>query len=276
MAFDLFDDEDFITAERVKGLCDGKNIIFCHVGNLDKVFEQVRHECVIVCTETDGCILPEGKVKKHVNPMANVAFQLDYHIKSDKQIPLNVKGIFSANVDVRHDRIFPMPRGLENFSQMVHLKKKEGLLKAIELNPPKEKLMYVNHNINTNRTDREHPYQIFTTNEWCTVEQGENGSGFDEYLHQLNIHKFVISPDGNSLEGHRTWEALYIGTIPIVQRHVFTEDFEQQLPILVVDGWDDITESFLEEKYNKILSNRYNWNFDLIRMGYWNKKIKRF
>ena len=274
MAFDIFEDEDFITAERVQALCDGQDVIFCSVGNLDTVFQRVLKECVVVCTGTDGCILPTGVIKKHVNAMANMSFQLDYHIDSDFKVPACVKGIFSANVDVRHEKIFPMPRGLENFSQLTYMKKKEGLLKAIELNPSKEKLLYMNHNVNTNKADRERPYQLFRTNDWCTVESGENGSGFDKYLHQLNTHKFVISPDGNSLEGHRTWEALYVGTIPIVQRHVFTEDFSQNIPMLIIDSWEEVTEEFLNNKYEEIMSNKANWNFDLIRIGYWKKKIE--
>ena len=36
-----------------------------------------------------------------------------------------------------------------------------------------------------------------------------------EYLRTLGQHRFVLSPRGNGLDAHRTWEALMVGTIPI-------------------------------------------------------------
>ena len=33
-----------------------------------------------------------------------------------------------------------------------------------------------------------------------------------EYLRTLGQHRFVLSPRGNGLDAHRTWEALMVGT----------------------------------------------------------------
>src|SRR6185503_11421758 len=40
---------------------------------------------------------------------------------------------------------------------------------------------------------------------------------FYDYLHLLATYKFVASPPGSCVEGHRTWDALYIGVVPIVK-----------------------------------------------------------
>jgi hypothetical protein len=263
--------EEFITAFNVQKICNQNNIIFCHVGDLDKVFQQIKHDCVLVCTDTDGCILPKDKIKKHVNPQANVTFQLDYHINSNDIIPSNIKRIYSANVDVNHLKIIAMPRGIENFHQMTYLKKPEKIIEAMSSSLKRDKLLYVNHNIDTNKDDRKEPYEIFKTNNWCTIERGTNGSNFDNFIYKLRTHKFVLSPDGNSLEAHRTWEALYIGTIPVVKRHVFTEELSKELPILVIDKWGEITEKFLEEKYEEFENRIYN--YDLLKISYWKKRI---
>lgn len=57
---------------------------------------------------------------------------------------------------------------------------------------------------------------------------------------------FVLSPFGNGMDCHRTWEALLCGCIPIVRTNVFKELFEG-LPVLIVDRWEDITPSLLKQ-----------------------------
>jgi hypothetical protein len=39
-----------------------------------------------------------------------------------------------------------------------------------------------------------------------------------EYLMALGRHRFVLSPRGNGLDAHRTWEALLVGSIPSMRR----------------------------------------------------------
>lgn len=51
---------------------------------------------------------------------------------------------------------------------------------------------------------------------------------------------FVLSPFGNGMDCHRTWEALLCGCIPIVRSTVFNEMFEG-LPVLIVEKWSDIS-----------------------------------
>jgi len=51
---------------------------------------------------------------------------------------------------------------------------------------------------------------------------------------------FVLSPFGNGMDCHRTWEALLCGCIPIVRSSVFNELFEG-LPVLIVEKWSDIS-----------------------------------
>ena len=51
---------------------------------------------------------------------------------------------------------------------------------------------------------------------------------------------FVLSPFGNGMDCHRTWEALLCGCIPIVRSTVFNDLFEG-LPVLIVERWSDIS-----------------------------------
>jgi hypothetical protein len=91
---------------------------------------------------------------------------------------------------------------------------------------------------------------------------------------QLSNYMFVLSPKGAGEDCHRTWEAVQIGCIPIVLSSNLNELY-QELPILIVESWDLITKSFLEESYLEIKSKRDNRLYDMnkITLEYW---IKRF
>jgi hypothetical protein len=95
------------------------------------------------------------------------------------------------------------------------------------------------------------------------------------FLTKLKDYKFVASPRGNSIESSRTWEALYLRTVPIVQDFFAMKYFENLgLPIWVVHNWEEL-ESYSEEglakKYSELMSNA---NFEPLYMDFWLKKIR--
>ena len=62
--------------------------------------------------------------------------------------------------------------------------------------------------------------------------------------------------------------SLYLGTIPIVKVHKIMKSFEH-LPILFINSWDEITEDYLNIKYEEIHSKKYD--FSVLTMDYWKK-----
>jgi hypothetical protein len=61
---------------------------------------------------------------------------------------------------------------------------------------------------------------------------------FDEYLKRLSSSYFCLSPRGAGIDCHRTWESLYVGTIPVVTRSVLT-DQHADFPLVVLDDWSE-------------------------------------
>jgi len=53
-------------------------------------------------------------------------------------------------------------------------------------------------------------------------------------------YAFVVSPHGNGLDCHRTWESLVLGNIVIVKRSPL-DPLYQDLPVAIVDRWEEIT-----------------------------------
>jgi hypothetical protein len=53
-------------------------------------------------------------------------------------------------------------------------------------------------------------------------------------------YAFVVSPHGNGLDCHRTWESLVLGNIVIVKRSSL-DPLYQGLPVVIVEDWLEIT-----------------------------------
>jgi len=94
----------------------------------------------------------------------------------------------------------------------------------------------------------------------------QSGLSFETYCEQMAQYKFVISPPGNGLDNHRTWEALYLGCIPIVIANPIYDSW--QLPILQVKYFSEITDRILEEYLDRDCS------YEMLDFEYWKKLIK--
>jgi hypothetical protein len=92
------------------------------------------------------------------------------------------------------------------------------------------------------------------------------------YLH-IARSKFVLSPPGDGIDCYRTWEALYLGSIPIVLNTAVSSIF-QQLPVLIVNNYEDINLSLLENVYNNM--RRRSYDYKRLYKGYWQNQIKSF
>jgi hypothetical protein len=81
-------------------------------------------------------------------------------------------------------------------------------------------------------------------------------------------YAFVVSPHGNGLDCHRTWESLILGNIVIVKRSSLDPLYDG-LPVVIVDDWHEITgdnlrrwhaehrEAFGKPEVEERLTNRY-------------------
>lgn len=84
----------------------------------------------------------------------------------------------------------------------------------------------------------------------------------------MSQYKFVISPHGNGLDCHRTWEALALGCIPIVKSGPLDSMFSE-LPVLIVKEWNDVTADLLTTW------NPTNTSLDKLMLSYWDKLINK-
>ena len=88
-------------------------------------------------------------------------------------------------------------------------------------------------------------------------------------------YPFWLSPHGNGLDCHRTWEALYLDAIPIVWNSTLNPLYAG-LPVLVLNHLNQLTERFLRDKLKEISINKLKLNFyrlEKLRFSFWQRLI---
>jgi hypothetical protein len=90
------------------------------------------------------------------------------------------------------------------------------------------------------------------------------------WKHQTE-YAFVVSPPGEGLDCHRTWEAMCLGCIPILISTPLDDLFEG-LPVLIVKSWEDITAELLNNTIEEYKTRTFN--LEKLELKYWVNEIK--
>jgi hypothetical protein len=136
---------------------------------------------------------------------------------------------FAQNAAIEHPKLHAIPIGIAN-PVWPHGDQSAFRLVRSSL-PPKTALVDVAFDVSTAPEERQR----------CLDETGLSTAPpvpFDAYLRRLAGAYFCLAPRGNGIDTHRLWEALYLGTSPIVTRSVLT-DQHPELPLVVLDAWAD-------------------------------------
>lgn len=98
----------------------------------------------------------------------------------------------------------------------------------------------------------------------------QNLKRMDSWKNQAD-YAFVISPHGHGLDCHRTWEALILGCIAIVKKSGLDPMYED-LPVLIIDDWNQITPEFL--KYSLVKFKDKQFNYEKLTLEYWRNQMR--
>lgn len=171
------------------------------------------------------------------------------------------------NATLSHPKLIPLPIGGGNPGKDTFF---DNLIEKLHQNPlPKKHLLYMNIGVTTH-PDRPALKGYFATQSFCTVDDPKPPV---EYLQELMRSKFTISPRGNGIDCNRVWESLLLGTIPVLKTTAL-DVLYQDLPVVIVNEWSDVTEKFLEEKYEAMSKKEYN--FEKCYADYWLKLIESY
>lgn len=231
------------------------DIIFIKTDYLNRFINEIfpaMKQPIIIITHNSDCMVP-GSIDKTI-----------FNNFLDNK---NIIAMFSQNVEkFQHEKLFSIPIGIAN-QEWPH--GNISIFTRTMKHIPQERpyLLYMNFSPSTYPQERPYIFHLFKDKTFCTVASPKN---LEVYLTEMALHKFTISPRGNGIDCHRTWEALLTGSIPIVRKSDL-DVLYKDLPVLIIDDWEEITEEFLTLKYSEI--NQKQYKFHKKFAGYWLKKI---
>jgi hypothetical protein len=223
------------------------SIIFCKTDFLDYLFENLKN----------------SKYKYTL-----ITHHSDYSIDEFifKKKPVCIKKWFAINPTFIHDDLISIPLGIKTHTGIYFEEKYKTnwFLENIDNLIKNEKQLKLYCNWNNTNPYRNNVIEILKKNNLNYTH--ECNKPFEEYATNMSKHKFVISPPGNGIDCHRTWEALYMGCIPIVIKNYIYNSFTD-LPILQLNDYSEITNNILDSFINK------KFNYEKLTIDYWKNKV---
>lgn len=240
---------DFITGERFQQLCSvyfGEQDDFSfnpriveekHKHKYISRFTQPFYNPKLVFCYTHRISDLASKLHLFKNKFVLITHNSDYTI-TEKDIGIlesdKIIHWFSQNANIVHPKLTSIPIGIAN-QQWEHGRYSNW--DGLTIRPNKEKdAIYFYFSIETNIEKR------------LTCKQILESKGIEYWNHMPHAYyldnlsrfcKYSICPEGNGVDTHRIWEALYTNTIPVCIRTVNSELFSKEYPILLLDKWED-------------------------------------
>jgi hypothetical protein len=220
--------------------------IFCKTDFIDYLFENLKH----------------SKYSYNI-----ITHHSDYPINQERwnKKPKCVNKWFAINPTVKDTNLIPIPLGLKthkgSYLEPQYMTSWFGSnINSLEKT---KKINKVYCNWNITNSDRINIIDKLKINNIEYIH--DHNLPFNEYIQRMAGHKFVLSPIGNGIDCHRTWEALYVGCIPIVIKNYIYDVWD--LPILQVNDFSEITQELLDSFTIK------NYNKNLLTINFWKSLI---
>ena len=92
----------------------------------------------------------------------------------------------------------------------------------------------------------------------CVITEKSKLS-FDKYLEKMRQYKYVICLEGAGFDTHRNYEALLVGSIPIMINSTIKKIYDDwNLPSIFIDNWTQINSNYLSIKHESLASLNSN------------------
>lgn len=254
---------------------------------INQIFINLKVPIILVTTNADE-IIPSDiwkGINYSLDPPGNQNLESPILKFEDLLSDPRIIHWYSSNLEdrFRHEKLSPLPLGIDYHTQMNDISpyQQELMLSLIQQSLPsvnqRPLKVYANfHRHNTSKRfkniigdDRDSIYQKLKDNENIYFESEIIPR--NEAWKNHGKYSFVLSPHGNGLDCHRTWEALILGCIVIVKSSPINSVYED-LPVVIISDWSEITQPNLEKwKYDLSFAN---FNLEKLTSKYWEKQFR--
>lgn len=225
-----------------------------YANNLERFFRdfhpKIQHRYLLI--SHDSCMPVPDKFKRFLDDPKLIAW-------------------FGKNMIVNHPKAVCIPLGFSN-SGWHYVTNTDDSIVHNGVNGVIKKSMtaYMNMAIGTFPSERKIVWQLLQGKSFIKTAEKKP---FPEFLKDLAQSWFVISPRGSGYDTYRTWEALYVGSYPIVKKSPL-DVLYKDLPVILVNDWSEVTQEFLQKKYNEFAHKEFK--YEKLTMSYWLGMIRSF
>ncbi len=235
----------FISGDTYKGLC---NLVYD--GNNSRIENGLGSQRGY---PNNRIFLPLSLSEKFLNWMNSHELDLadtDLYMHNGDTIPeyadmfrleKRFRKIYCVNWIGNSKNIRPIPIGLENrrlhtngvprdFRMLIQ----DGILPS----ESRKNQILVSFSMSTNLLERSTALELASS--LSRIDLRYFQGSIAEYHQELLESRYVLSPPGNGFDCHRTWEAIYLGCIPVVKK-AFWPFNHLRLPVLVLEDWSDVS-----------------------------------
>jgi len=250
--------------------------IFVKASYLNQFFKNyapyINTKYILVTHNMEGT--PQPFTKKHYNQVINDDKIIAWFVQNIDviqnhkiiAIPLGFRNRhFFKDEKIDTWFFYDMPNVITNFlSDLKNKSIKKDILLYVNFGPQNlSKDNIVKYNVRERRT-RQELIGLMKNKSFCYVPFKDNKLSLSQekksrldFYKDLNRSKFVLSPPGTCIDCYRHWEALLMGSYPVMLSSTLDSVFKD-LPVLIINNYDELTEEFLEKKYQEMKNKKYN------------------
>jgi hypothetical protein len=239
---------------------------------VNNILPNINKRFVLVSGDSDMCVPKEILTLSETTQLLNSPYLIKWFLQNT-QIQ-NCEKMIQMPIGLDYHTISNNPSHDWKLKNEGHIPDQQELILMNIINkskPLKERKLkiYVNFSLTNDRfNDRKESLENINPN---LMEINNNFTKRTNNWELITNYAFVLSPFGNGMDCHRTWETLCLGSIPIVKAPNFNKLFEG-LPVLIVNNWSDVNEKLLIKTFNEFQLKEFN--YDKLKLSYWVNKIK--
>ena len=184
---------------------------------------------------------------------------------------------FTQNYDgsIKHQKIKTIPIGFDLHTQKWLVGKSvddKFLFIASQSSKPKIRKVLCDAHLTISHPDRGKMIKTIKDNKDIVFIQERKP--FVDIIELYGTHEFIISPRGNGIDCHRTWEAILAGCIVITSTSTLDEMFiSNKLPVVIIQDWSELNYDLPQklEKWSSEYSHLTSSEIVIPKLlfGYW-------
>lgn len=221
----------------------------------------------IICVKGDTATLTSFFKLDICQPFTLVTIEMDDAVPQNTDW-LNHKYLkkwYSWNS--KHPDVIPIPIGLNHKTQYIPMTK-------VHPTEPKVEKLLINFRYATSAARKEREGLVVRLKDlpYVHVEKYTNKYSNEKTLTThykfISKYKWTLCPRGAGKDTHRLWEALYLGSIPVVLKSTISQLYKD-LPVIQLDNWNQLSLDMLRERSKSLPNDRTNAYFK-----HWRNLIK--